>query len=357
MRGRLQSLARRLAAAMAAVLAIGTYVALTPSTGSAFTVEQCRQPSSNVGYSTASGISGDYATAASGAISSWNTATGINFYRSSSPTVSLNAVNFGNTGYDGITHYWCYGANYLVANAYFNTYYTSGYGPYGKRQVMAHELGHTLGLWEAQGNSCTGLPLMYPNSARYYTCGVYTPQQDDINGINYLYPGSNRVAQDGAVHGSRAGGDLSMSTLTASASSVAVIEPTGRSRVEYVTNIPFTVSTVRVVDALSGTRLSGEIEIRQPGVSSVESQNVLKPGGRYLAFLEPFMLEPGLVVNPSEYVVAGGGAGLYASSGGAAYSKVDVESPGLPLQTTVGQVQQLVQHITGSLGAQIRWVF
>lgn len=357
MHGRLQSLARRLAAVMAAIVATGAYIALTPSTSQAFTVEQCRQPSSSIGYTTGSGIAGDYASPTSGAVSSWNSATAINFYRSSNPTVSLNAVNFGNTGYDGITHYWCYGSNYLVANAYYNTYYTNGYGPYGKRQVMAHELGHTIGLWEASGNSCSGLALMYPNSARYYTCGIYTPQQDEINGVNYLYPGSDRIAQDGAVHGSRSGGDLSMSTLTASASSVAVVEPTGRSRVEYVTNIPFTVTTVRVVDSLSGTQLGGEIEIRQPGRSSVEDQAILQPGGRYLAYLEPFMLEPGKVVNPSEFVITGGGAGLYASTGGAAYSKVDVESSGLPAQTTIGQAQQLVQQLAGSLGVQLRWVF
>lgn len=49
---------------------------------------------------------------------------------------------------------------------------------------MVHEMGYALGLAHAGGSSCSGQPIMYYSSDRYFTCGHYTPLTDDVNGIN-----------------------------------------------------------------------------------------------------------------------------------------------------------------------------
>jgi hypothetical protein len=52
---------------------------------------------------------------------------------------------------------------------------------------MVHEMGHGLGLDHAGSSSCSGQPIMYSSSNRYFNCGHVTPQSDDINGINAIY--------------------------------------------------------------------------------------------------------------------------------------------------------------------------
>jgi hypothetical protein len=81
----------------------------------------------------------------------------------------------------------CSGGHSSGFGSYWNKYYTDGYSSTARRQVMVHELGHAIGLGHSGSPSCSGQPIMYANSNRYFTCGRYAPQQDDINGINYLY--------------------------------------------------------------------------------------------------------------------------------------------------------------------------
>ncbi len=54
---------------------------------------------------------------------------------------------------------------------------------------MVHEIGPALGLAHAGSSSCSGQPIMYYSSDRYFISGHYTPQTDDSSGINAIYGG------------------------------------------------------------------------------------------------------------------------------------------------------------------------
>lgn len=72
-----------------------------------------------------------------------------------------------------------------------NTYYLdSGYysGSAHFQCVLAHEIGHVLGLAHENDNGPT--VLMYENDMSYIECGIYTfTYWDDIPGIQQLYGG------------------------------------------------------------------------------------------------------------------------------------------------------------------------
>ncbi len=75
----------------------------------------------------------------------------------------------------------------VAAMGYYNSFYTSGYSTTARKQLMVHEMGHELGLDHAGTSTCSGQPIMYPNSSRYFTCNHQNPQPDDIDGSNSLY--------------------------------------------------------------------------------------------------------------------------------------------------------------------------
>jgi predicted Zn-dependent protease len=156
-----------------------------------FVTEGCKWPGtgSNIYWNT--NTSGDYYTQAVNAASDWtNTPTPIYMTMSSNPQwITVQANNYGSTGQDGVSYLICdqiTGAFGPGTTSNWNTYYTDGYSSAARQSVMVHELGHAIGLAHTGGSPCS-IPIMYPSSERYSSCGYINPQQDDVNGVNYIY--------------------------------------------------------------------------------------------------------------------------------------------------------------------------
>jgi hypothetical protein len=142
-------------------------------------------------YGATGGVTGGYATALTSAASDWTqTSTKLIIYGGlSSSQFSVDAFNFGNTGYDGIqSSSGCHSGIWIYPYANWNTYYTDSYTTIAKEQVMVHEIGHVLGLDHSGTTACSTQPIMYYSSDRYFLCSHVYPQLDDINGINHIYP-------------------------------------------------------------------------------------------------------------------------------------------------------------------------
>lgn len=103
--------------------------------------------------------------------------------------VEVSAANYGSVAWDGYSSWNCSTVFHHTTAAWsrYNTYHTDSYSATGKKQLMVHELGHTLGLAHAGTASCAGQPIMYIYADRYFTCGHVVPQADDIRGINAIY--------------------------------------------------------------------------------------------------------------------------------------------------------------------------
>lgn len=95
------------------------------------------------------------------------------------------AVNYGNTNWDAQTVRS--NSNCHTGNIRYNRYHTDSYSYGAKVSVMVHEMGHVLGLSHTGSAACSGQPIMYYTSARYFTCKHIAPQADDINGVNRIF--------------------------------------------------------------------------------------------------------------------------------------------------------------------------
>lgn len=179
---------------MAARLSVAALIAVTWAIAApqvtevvhAYNLEGCKYKTMPVAYGNSG--SGDYYSAFNAAANSWtNTPTNVWLQLGgANSTLQLFTENDGNTGHDGWSTYDCVGGYMLDGRAASNTNYTNGYNFWGKQQVMAHEVGHLLGLAHNNPALCS-VPIMYYSSARYFTCGFILPQQDDINGVKSLY--------------------------------------------------------------------------------------------------------------------------------------------------------------------------
>ncbi len=164
---------------------------LTPTAAEAYNLigSGCRFQNSTILYNDET----TYTAATTGALTAWNNATGVIHFTAASGTGSLILLqqNGGNNGADGITNYTCGTLHWAgVVDSAYNTYYTQNYGGPKRQSVMAHEIGHSLGL--AHNNKitspCSKVKLMYyATPLRWDTCKINTPQPDDVNGVNSIY--------------------------------------------------------------------------------------------------------------------------------------------------------------------------
>lgn len=171
-------------------LTMGVLVALlttvfSPGPAAAWTNAYCKKNNATTYYNI-----GGYATASQNAINDWKaTATPLAFSTATNAELYIDVGGYGASGWDAITHTFCgsNGVQTSASSSYYNSYYTANYASAARRSVMVHEIGHAMGIDHAGGASCSGQPIMYYSSARYFTCKHIVPQQDDVNGINAIY--------------------------------------------------------------------------------------------------------------------------------------------------------------------------
>lgn len=143
----------------------------------------------------------------------------------------------------------------------------------------------------------------------------------------------------------------SLQALRQDATSVAILRPSSVTRIEMIKGIPFTVTTASVVQTVSGPSLPSTIELRQTGDGNDPDYPVVSDTESYLAYLQPFELQPGVPVG-NEYVVIGSLQGLFVQtrSGTAAppagppsatttFDRVDPSATALPSTITLQQAQ------------------
>jgi len=182
------------------VLAIAATLAVTGTPASAYALHNCRVAARS-GYIidwTDSTGGGSYGFVAHNSVMAWhNTATPIVFSKvPSGGHFDIRQGNFGNTGFDGITAaesglFPTCGGNGTWSTklrAWWNTDYTDSYPSEKKQSVMAHEIGHVLGVAHSGVGPCVSVPLAYPaTSTRWDACRIKAPKQDDMNAVNFIY--------------------------------------------------------------------------------------------------------------------------------------------------------------------------
>ena len=137
----------------------------------------------------------DYMNNTISAKNSWNNC-GLTDRSISVSTSSNNKMyqNYYSTSWSGFYEQLIYDTSYSQTRSYFTTKfqiklnekYMEGYTSTQRQGVVAHELGHALGLEHNDGNPEPSSTLMRSGSANF--SNIYTPQTYDKNAVNLGWP-------------------------------------------------------------------------------------------------------------------------------------------------------------------------
>jgi predicted Zn-dependent protease len=176
----------RLAPGILLSLSLATIVPGPTPADREFMLSGCRWPAGNITYADQSG---PYHRATAAATRGWTTSSPfINLRQAASARWTVTTANFGPTHVYGYTTWTCLDGEFTSVISTYNRYYTDGFTFEQQVSVMAHEMGHGLGLGHASTSAGCPVPLMAANfSDTWGRCHEAWPQLADIEGINALY--------------------------------------------------------------------------------------------------------------------------------------------------------------------------
>lgn len=199
--------AARKLAVLGGVTAVVATTLAPGGTSYAFVLEQCQMLLPQATYELSSSVSSSttLTNATNEAAGAW-TATPTRITVVSGGGAShfvVDAHNYGNSGFAGL--FTTGGTNYADDCTYyqtggyfvwyqpvthFNTYETdqSLYSYEDKVMIIAHEMGHMLGLDHSGSAPCSATLALMDGSASGYACDTDYPEGDDINGVNVVWP-------------------------------------------------------------------------------------------------------------------------------------------------------------------------
>jgi hypothetical protein len=146
-------------------------------------------------------------------------------------------------------------------------------------------------------------------------------------------------------------GYVSLAQLRRDAAAVALLKPTGATTVTAIEHVPFTVATVNVLETVSGAPLPSTLGLRQTGAAGAFVQGcppLVSRSDVYIAYVAPFEFQRGGPI-AGQYVVVGGGQGLFRHAGPAPPANESAESfmrvhpsasSSLPAQISISQARQ-----------------
>ncbi len=140
--------------------------------------------------------------------------------------------------------------------------------------------------------------------------------------------------------GTRAHEFTSLDELAAISSAIVLVTPTDQTRDVPLPkerggeddSAPTVLVTVTVDKVLSGSLKGSTIEVVDPGTDTNTGQSALLGKRQFVLFITPAMYAADQPVGG--YAIVGGPAGMFAKSG-AAFMRVDSESPELPKEVDV----------------------
>ncbi|MCL4545639.1 MAG: hypothetical protein M1118_13770 [Chloroflexi bacterium] len=156
--------------------------------------------------------------------------------------------------------------------------------------------------------------------------------------------GPDAAAPPQFVAASREKAYHSSQQLNDDAIGVVLVTATSTRSVEQIGTVPYTVSVVKVDQALRGAIDGPRIELRQMGSSGgnlriADAAPLVQAGNSYVVFLQRFTYGPGK--DTDQYIPVGGSPGLFLGQGGT-LKRLDPLSPDLPAAITLTDLQHQI---------------